>query len=110
LQNKPISPIFTISPTTLYTREALADALAPVGIVGADVDGWLEVVNPARRFKTLFLGPDILEAIRAMPPSGGPGREPAAVTRAEHDTLAKEVRALWGCVDQLSEGTGVSLD
>ena len=55
---------FSIDPDTIYSREALAEGLAPLGI---DVDHFIRRTRPRRVFRMGWLGSDILTAIREAP-------------------------------------------
>ena len=54
-----------IKPSALYTRADLAEMLAPVGI---DADGWIRLIRPVKRFRGVWFGEDLIEAIRLAPP------------------------------------------
>lgn len=53
-----------ICPNALYSRADLADLLIPAGV---DVDHFIARLRPRKVFKMLWLGEDILEALRKAP-------------------------------------------
>ena len=53
-----------IRPNVLYSRADLAEALAPAGV---DVDHFIGRLRPRKVFKMLWLGEDILAALRTAP-------------------------------------------
>lgn len=53
-----------IDPTTLYSREDLGELLEPMGI---DPDGFIQRVNPSKRFRRAWWGADLIEAIDRAP-------------------------------------------
>lgn len=60
------SPVFKIERDTLYSRAALADALA--GLI--DLDRFLMRLRPRKIFKNCYLGADLLRALDEAKPIG----------------------------------------
>jgi hypothetical protein len=61
-----------IDPFTLYSRAALIEMLEPLGI---DPDAFVARIKPIKRFRMVWYGADLLNAIRIAPelpkPAGG---------------------------------------
>ncbi len=63
---------FVIVPTALYSKPDLAEMLQPFGI---DVDHFLARIQCVKRFRSAWLGEDLLEAIRKTTPLAGQGEK-----------------------------------
>lgn len=59
--------MFRIDPDGLYTRQDLKDLFAPAGV---DADALVRRIRPAKRLRLLWLGSDLLDALRNAPPIG----------------------------------------
>ena len=59
----------------LYSRTDLAELLKPFGL---DVDTWTARLKPRKVFKSLWLGEDLLDALKAAPALGDPQPLPRA--------------------------------
>jgi hypothetical protein len=59
--------VIRIEASTLYTRADLAGLLAESGV---DVDHFIGRLKPKKRFRMLFWGQDLLEALAAAPVLG----------------------------------------
>jgi len=96
-------PIFEILPNALYSRAALAERLAPLGI---QVDHFTRRLRPRRVFRMAWLGADILaalasaEALRENPEEAGPAmaapQNAGGRRAAQSQASADQIRTAFG--------------
>lgn len=67
-----------IDPCALYSRADLEAMLKPLGI---DPDGFVSRLKPRKRFRLVWFGEDLLEAIRRAPELSEPAPIPAPKNR-----------------------------
>ena len=79
--------MFEIKSTALYTRIDLIDMLSPLGI---DADGWIARIKPVKRFRQVWLGKDLLDAVDRAPPLGEGREKKVSKTRTHRKKMGSK--------------------